>query len=135
LHCECEQSASLLEGFELSMLVINRQQQTPLFDYELQKFIARMKVHIAEHFPEHSKALDDPQQTELIQYGIDNAGKYNIVTERDVCIYIDLMFALSPDFDVNEKFSWAEPILNDESLSNAGQKVDALYNLAIEVLE
>ena len=51
---------------------------------------------------------------------------YNIVLEQDVARYVELMLALSPDFDESEKTPWANEILTDEWMTGQ-EKLDRIY--------
>ena len=52
---------------------------------------------------------------------------YGIVTECDVCKYIDLMIAFGRDFD--QECVWARETLTDEE-ADLADRIDALYEAA-----
>jgi len=80
-------------------------------EVETKKFVDRMVVHLKKFFPKQCEVTGEPQLRETIRYGIKRAKIYGIVTERDVCKYIDLMVVLGRDFDADKRFPWAGEIL------------------------
>ncbi len=94
-------------------------------------FEDRMVVHLNKFFPEQCEALGEPGTREEIRNGIDRAARYGIETERDVCKYIDLMFAFGRDFDTNPELPWAARILNDTKYESPTAKVEDLHQTAI----
>ena len=95
-------------------------------DYE-----GRMIVHLRKCFPHECGRLSDLEIRQAIDLGIANAGKYGLVTERDVCLYIDLMFVFGLDFDTSPNFPWASDILNDSWRTDPSRKIDFLYDTAL----
>ena len=90
-------------------------------------FEERMKLHLKKFFPEHCAALGDEDLVEMIRYGIESAEKYQIEIERDVCIYIDLMFTLGQEFDTDPELPWVAEILGSEDIPSPTARIDALY--------
>jgi len=117
------------------MLRIQKHQELELTKLTMRSFEDRMVDHIKKFFPEHFTALEDEKTRALIQFGISQAATYDIISERDVCIYIDLMIALGPEFDTDPKTTWAADILNDEALVDPGDKVDVLHDEAMRQLK
>lgn len=101
----------------------------------LRNFEDWMVVHLNKFFPNHCEALGDSGVREAIQYGTQQAESYDIVTERDVCKYIDLMFALGRDFDTDPDFAWAHEILHDETIEDGRERIDQLCRAAITHLD
>ncbi|MCP4723270.1 MAG: hypothetical protein GY860_27780 [Desulfobacteraceae bacterium] len=116
------------------MLTIRQNQKKILKLAARDDFVERMLVHLNTFFSEHYEALGDDSCRELIDLGIKNAENHEIVNERDVCKYIDLMVSFGVDFDKDPKFPWAGKILTDQSWKNATQKTEALFNTGIKHL-
>ena len=116
------------------MLKINDGQMSVLEDKSRNDFQERMLVHIAKFFPEHDAALDFEQKHALIDHGIERGAEYAIVSERDICIWVDLMLALGPDFDVSETYPWAATILADD-LRLPNLRMDELHARVVEEIE
>ncbi len=116
------------------MLKIRPEQNEELSKVAFKDFEDRMVVHIKKHFSEHYKALGEENTRTLIQYGIERAATYEIVSERDVCKYIDLMVAFGPDYDQDHKLPWAAKNLNDENLNDPSVRINTTYDAGMESL-
>lgn len=77
----------------------------------LRKFEDLVLAHLKKFFPNQCKALGEARIRETIRYGVDRARGYQIVAERDVCKYIDLVIVLGRDFDTDDELPWAGRIL------------------------
>lgn len=66
--------------------------------------------------------MSDDELRELIRTGIEKAGAYSILRERDVARYIELMLVVSPSFDEEE---WAHDILSANWIP-AHEKIERL---------
>lgn len=99
---------------------------------QLNRFRARMLVHIRKFFPKHFASLGEEQSLLLIRHGIERGEHYGITNEHDVCKLIDLMLALGPDMD--RKISWVAARLGDTA-SPASERVDAVYDALLASLK
>lgn len=117
------------------MLQIRKEQSDSFSVVMRRKFNNRMVLHIQECFPEHYEKLREDNTRELVDIGVDKAATYDIVSERDVCKFIDLMLGFGVDFDENPEYPWASDILNDETLNSPSIKTNKLYDAAMEHLE
>jgi hypothetical protein len=111
--------------------VIRQKQMETLSQAAVKDFENRMVIHLNKFFPEQCEALGEPKTREAIQYGIKRAAIYEIETERDVCKYIDLMFAFGRDFDIDPGLPWAARILQDAKYKNPTTKVEDLHQTAV----
>ena len=48
--------------------------------------------------------------------GINRAEKYKLETEYQITVYFNIMMVLGIDFEKNEKYSWAQKILNNNKM-------------------
>jgi hypothetical protein len=111
--------------------MVIRQQQMATFSQARQKtFEERMAGHLNRCFPSECEALGEQGVQDAIRYGIERAASHGIASERDVCKYIDLMFAFGRNFDRNRDLPWASSILKDETLKTATAKMERLYATA-----
>ena len=118
------------------MLRIRPEQMKVLDDDMLRKFEDKMVVHLNKFFHERCAKLGKDGTREAILYAIERAASYEIVSERDVCIYIDIMFEFGRDFDKDPKLPWAGKILNDKVLTGKpAEKVNRLYDTATENIQ
>jgi len=110
------------------MLVIRKEQKEIFSQYMRDSFVNRMAMHLRKTFPNKTKELDDKSLKTIIDRGISNAGKYEIRREGDVERYLNLMFALSFDFDTNEKTDWAGRIIKLKDLRSE-VRIDYTYQI------
>jgi hypothetical protein len=83
----------------------------------MENFISRVAEHVGEFFPEECKRLGDEGVRTKIAYCIKRAATYGIVTEPEVCKYVDIAFAFGRRFDQNPKFPWATRILSNRRMT------------------
>ena len=114
------------------MFNIRKEQLEALSQASLKSFEERMVTHLNKFFQPQCQALGDPKTRESIHYGIQRAKTYGIISERDVCLYIDLMFAFGRDFDKDPNYSLAAQILTDKSNSDPTQRINKLFETALE---
>ena len=104
------------------MIYLLREQQKQAFaDYMHDNFVQRMTVHLRQKFPQQSAELEDKAWVELIQQGIAQAERYQIIRECDVERYLELMFLLGFDFDRR----WAHLLKKRDW--EASMKLEVLY--------
>jgi hypothetical protein len=93
------------------MLTIRPEQLAVLSQAQVKRFEDWMLAHLKKFFPKESELAGDSGLRKTIQHGIKQAATYGIVSERDVCKYIDLMIVFGRDFDTDKKLPWAGQIL------------------------
>lgn len=112
------------------------QEQMDTFDGETMKaYRHRIREHLDKHFPDYSKALIDEHLQALIDHAVERGEVYGVDSERDICLWVDLMLVLSVDFDEVEEYLWAKEILTDESSPQPNVRMDTLHARAVEVIE
>ncbi len=118
------------------MLHIRKEQNDELAKVLLKRFEDRMVVHLNKFFPAECETLGDEGTRQVIRQALERAAGYGIVSERDVCMYTDVMFAFGRDFDKGRKLPWAARILNDESFKDKpSEKAERLYHVAMNNTE
>ena len=116
------------------MFKIRKEQLDALSQASLKGFEERMVVHLNKFFQPQCRPLGEVKVREWIHYGIQRAKSYGIISERDVCKYIDLMFAFGRDFDKDRNYSLALQILTDEEITDPTQRINKLFDTALERL-
>lgn len=116
------------------MLTIRKEQVAVLSAAEVEKFIDRVATHVTKFFPDQVKALGEEKTREAIRYGISQAAVYGIKAEREVCLYIDLMFALGRDFDKDPAVSFASVILRDGNIKGSAVRINRVHSAAMDFL-
>jgi hypothetical protein len=94
------------------------------------RFEDEMLAHLRREYGHVLGRRDDAWVREMIRVGIDQAAEYDIVLERDVARYLELMLVLSPDFDDSDETPWGRNILTDASLS-AEEKLDRICEFVL----
>jgi len=112
------------------MLTIRKEQLAVFGPLGKKAFEDRMITHLKKVFPEQSESLGEPKLRETIQYGTQRAASYRIISERDVCKYIDLMILYGRDFDKDPNLPWAQSILQNQAIRNPSSRIERLYKAA-----
>ncbi len=112
------------------MLTLRKEQLAVFGPLGKKIFEDRMIAHLKKVFPEQSESLGEPKLRETIQYGTQHAAAYHIISERDVCKYIDLMILYGRDFDKDPNLPWAQSILQNQAIRNPSSKIERLYKAA-----
>lgn len=108
------------------MLKIRKQQMQEFENQQLCYFQKKMRQHIKKVFPDRYEKISRTELDDLILFGLDQSSRYDIVSEQDVCLYIDLMVMYGKDFDSNPEYKPHTDILSDEDLEPS-DKIDRLY--------
>ena len=109
------------------MFKVRREQMVAYREAALRDFEDQVVAHVGRCFPEELAALGEDGTRLVIRSGIERAGGYGIVAERDVCKFIDLMLVLGTTFD--REHAWAGEILANPNRSSR-RKLDALFEIA-----
>ncbi len=112
-------------------MIIIRKEQTESFEADARdRFFVLMQDHLSRYFPTHCVALGPAGVHRAIQAGIERARQYEIVSECDVCKFIDLQFAFGQYFDSDGTCPWATDVLNDPDIRNPKARIDDLMDKA-----
>jgi len=117
------------------MLKIRKEQLDELTRVSLKRFENDTVEHIQEFFPKYYEVLGEPTVREVIEYGIDRAESYGFTSERNVSLYINLLFLLGSDFETDMQLPWAATVLNDKRIKDSVTRADKLYDKAMEYLD
>ena len=108
------------------MLTIRKAQMAVFETLFARRFREELKRHVRGEFPTQTQPLDDAALETLISEGVNRGRGYEITTERDLTLFVDLLFLAGQDFDHNRKMSWARRILLDKNLDGTA-KMQAIY--------
>jgi hypothetical protein len=111
---------------------IREEQVRALAQAQLNRFGARMLVHIQEFFPSAFASLGEEKSLLLVRHGVERGKHYGITSERDVCKLIDLMLTLGTDMD--RKFPWIAATLSDTA-TPPRNRVEAVYDALLASLK
>jgi hypothetical protein len=101
----------------------------------LEQFEDRMAAHVREEFPEEWEGLGEATVRQHIGHGLAKAESYGITAEQDVCLYIDLVILLGPNFDTDPTMPWARAILRDPGRPDPSARMEHLYDVAVAEME
>ncbi len=71
---------------------------------------------------------------ELVDHGIDRALHWNFHDPRDVISYIEVVFTLGRDFDVDERCKWANEILTSKEFPHPRARAERLTEATIQYI-
>lgn len=112
------------------MLVMREAQMKVFGQAAVRNFENRLLEYLEEVFPKQCAILGREQVRTVIRLGIEQAEQYGLVSERDVRLYVDLMFLLGSYFDLDPQLPWAARILADEDSIDPGDRAGLLYDRA-----
>jgi hypothetical protein len=117
------------------MLRIRKEQHEELGKVPLKRFEDSMVEHVKEFFPKYYEIHKEPLIRKVILYAVDRAESYRLITERDVCLYVNLVLLLGSNFDTDPQLPWAAAILNDETITDSDTRIERLHDKAMEYLD
>ena len=113
------------------MMIIRHQQLDTFAAARRLGFEKRMMAHLMRFFPARCERLGEGRVLDRVRYGMARAATYGISSERDLCKYIDLTFALGREFDTDPRLDWVRPILTDPRTPDPSARIDAVCEAAI----
>jgi len=117
------------------MLKIRKEQMATFRTAAFRRFEDDMVEHVKEFFPNHYRIAGEPIIRNVIQYGIERSQIYDFTTERNMCLYITVMFMLGSNFDTDFFFPWAPEILKDKSEADPSVHADKLADTALDFMK
>jgi hypothetical protein len=116
------------------MLTMRDEQLAAMARGAVREFEDGMVAHLQECFREEYTVLGEEGARALIRHGIERAETYGLLTEYEVCLYIDLVVLFDRDFDTNPTLPWAAEYLNSPSL-RPRERIELVYEAALEDLD
>lgn len=117
------------------MLTIRKEQFAEIGQRLANRWEDTMVFHLATFFPERSAELGERGVRDAIALGQKKAAKYDIFTERDVCKFLNFMFAFGFDFDTDPELPWAKAILTNPMYGRSNLKMHLLEQAADGTLQ
>lgn len=105
---------------------IRNDQMSQLSDHMKKSFEDRMVKHLNDHFPHKTQPMGEEAVRKSIRKGIERADGYFVERERDVAKFVNLMFLIHPEFEMQPEMAWSKAILQDRTLAGE-QKINKLY--------
>ncbi len=108
------------------MLII-RKEQIGVFETQFGKrFRTTLCGHVRAEFAAKTKDMTDSDLEKLISEGIERSRSYQVTSERDITLFVDLMFLQGFQFEQDRGLLWARKILLDQSLDGE-TKMKSIY--------
>lgn len=97
-----------------------------------ERFVTRVETHLRAFFPEECQRLREPGALrEIVRHGLARAAHHGLRSQREVCKYLDLMFAFGRDFDRDPRLAWAVAVFEGHTHDLSRSKVDRLFEQAL----
>ncbi|NJO18601.1 MAG: hypothetical protein HC877_23610 [Thioploca sp.] len=101
----------------------------------LKHFEDKMLEHIKTYFSNHWRVIGELQLRKVIQYSVKQANQYDLTTQREVCLYLNLMLLLGSDFDTDIQLPWAKEVLKEKTIIDPSVRIEQLYDVAMDHLD
>ncbi|HRF45096.1 MAG TPA: hypothetical protein PLD30_12810 [Candidatus Competibacteraceae bacterium] len=117
------------------MLMIREEQMAVFEQAAVSNFASRVYEHLQTFFPEHCQNLQADQVRAVIRFGLERAEHYQLVSERDVYLYVSLMFLLGSYFDEDPQLPWVTEWLKEQAPETANTRMAPVYDQAMTLLD
>lgn len=117
------------------MLTIRKEQKDTLAAAMRPGFIEQLTAHMREHFPGRCEILGETQLQETVALGVERAAHHGFLAEREVFLYLSLMFLLGSYLDIDVQLPWVSTLLATDRYPDAYTRVVALYEEAMDYLD
>jgi len=108
------------------MLIIRKEQLAVLEAHMLGRFRERLLRHLRIELPAETQTLADEQLFPMIDDGLRRGRGFGVTTERDLTLFVDLLFLHSPHFEEAPDMAWAKKILVNCELAGEN-KMSLIY--------
>jgi len=98
-------------------MIIRQEQLDVLQSKSSRSFERRAIAHLHTAFPEWAAWAGDERLLLLVHLGFRRARRWNLTGAQDICRFVDLMVAISPEFDDDPRFPWVRRILGQKHVS------------------
>ncbi len=115
------------------MLIIRKEQIEIMSTYQVKRFIKDCIEFKKQFWPETDIDLSEKELNEKIRKIVSTADGYGIKEEELVLRFLNLEYALGPDFDSSGQHDWVPGILADENI-NSLDKIEQLEGNVEQVL-
>ena len=109
------------------MLTIRNDQIIELRKCKDDKFVQKVKNFLIFNYAVRTSALTEKEIEQSIRLGMKRAKAYNLLSEKSMLAFIELMYTLTDDFDTNVNTKWTKSILSEYGLSES-QKLNLIIS-------
>lgn len=116
------------------MLTI-RSEQMKVFERNAhERFEVALVKHLEIYFPGQCRLLGMDSVRSTMRFGVLCAAQYQFHSEREVFLYLALMFLFGSSFDEDRRLSWTRPFLQVSPAPGGFETVRALYQAGTRYL-
>lgn len=117
------------------MITINAEQMAA-FEHDAQsRYAEDLCARLLALYPGEAGALGPVALRQLVDDGIARARGYNLDSERDIALFVDLSLFLGSGFDQDPELPWAAEILTDDYITESELRIDTLHARALDHLD
>ena len=117
------------------MLVIRQSQMEVFARASTDGYVETLSEHFRQCLPEHFAALGADGTREAIHYGIGRARTHGLTTDRNVTIYVRLMFLFGRDYDTDTRLPWVGAALHHSGSASEHVRIERLAQAAHAYLQ
>ena len=117
------------------MLRIRKEHLAAIEETLRRNFEDEMVAHVKLFFSNHHSVMGPDLIRTAIQHGIRRALSHGLTTQRSVCLYINAMFMLGGNFDLDIQLPWAQKILHTARSLPESRRADALTEGCISYID
>lgn len=92
-------------------------------------FVRRAVAHLREFFTEKFVRAGELKAYEFVRHVVLRARGYDIVSEQDVCLFLDLVVTFGWDFD--RRYAWAQSLLAEPGYGSGSTRLALLFEAAL----
>ena len=111
------------------MLTIRRAQLASADQAAEEDFARRAVAHLGEFFPEKLAQAGEARALEFVRRILLRAREYDIVSEQDVCLFLDVAVVFGWNFD--RSCTWARRILTEPGYGTPSTRMELLFEAAM----
>lgn len=119
-------------GSVVDMLVVRAPQLEVLSAARVRAFADALVADVTRFWPETCASLGAEAVRARVERGVTRARSYKLDAEGDIGRYVNTTFALGADFDSDDRYPWAGPILRAPIAGKV--KMDKICARTAEVL-
>jgi hypothetical protein len=116
------------------MLTIRKEQMRVLGSVALRSFEMALVRHFFEFFQDECRLLGTHQVRRVVQLGMSRAMPLGYKTNREIGLYINLMFMLGSDFENDPQIPWARDQIRDQGVFRPYDRIRRVFQSALDYL-
>jgi hypothetical protein len=117
------------------MLVLRKEQVDQLRQAAKRRCADAILVFLAGFSSSLFKTLEEEQQRAVIRFGMDRAEAHGFTSRDPVRLYLELTLLFGSQFDTDPQYPWAGQILAEPDQDASMERVERLYQRAIDYRE